>query len=445
MNKNWLYRVLAMALIVMMALPFAMAEEVEVQTNAVEEVVESNDVALEGDAGVDSNATITPDEDDIDFDPGETVEVDRGVNEDHLIAVIVPSTLLDQYYDTKSVKLKSSKSSVVKIGGSNPMFTATLKKEGEVTLKLSYKYKWDEDSRWHSDSMSMKLKVTDDYSIHSVKANYADSAFNPKHPEKDETKKSYTVEFGVGKPLIPFAANKDGESLDYMADDDTDAPDTWGYYTYKWSDTKIGSYVDGNKEGAIVVGSDSPDDEDVEDYFVVFNKKGTAKVTFTSVTDKDKKATITFKVKAPAEYKAKNSDKPKVPEHNEVDLVVKSAKFTKVNEAEVVVWVANGSGDELRGKVDDVAIVSNKDGRIFANGTMYFKGTIKKNKVGTATITFKGDELDPTAESDGQIRYKDGFYGKLFDLDVKWLHVDSNSVDPDDFNDCDKVTCNVIE
>jgi hypothetical protein len=426
-----------MALIVMMAMPFAMAEEVEVYTDAVEEVVESNDVALEGDdTAIEESASVAnisygfylTDEGLYDFGGEEVDAIDIGdVDEKKFeVKLKMDDTRYEDYKSTKWTIKPTTAAKVHKESDSTAV--VTLKKAcDKVTLKVSGKISYDGEDYTKSrhDMVEVTFEITDDHNIDKVKANYSDDEFVPDYPSKDETKSSYNVDIGLGKVVIPFAANKDGESIDYMTDDDVDY-DHWGEYNFKWSNKKVGEYVGEFDEKKIFVNDLTEDD--MGDYKVLFKKKGSTKVTFTSQYDKKKKASVNFKVSIPEkyDYKADKKYKPSVSDDPKIELVVKSAKYTDVNTLEVEVWVANSSAKDLRGTVDGVVIGTKKNPAIGTDGVMKFTGTIKKQKVGTAKIKFK------YSEEESQLHYKtndddEEEYGKLFDID-RTISIDEDSV-----------------
>jgi hypothetical protein len=315
------------------------------------------------------------------------------------------------------------------------------------TVTLIAKAKIAADGEHFSSSRvkiaEVTFEVTDKLRIDKIKGNYSDDVFDPEDVVASETKTSYKVDIGEGKVLVPFAANKKGESLDYMVDADVDPdvwnkvnPEAWGIYKYKWSNRKVALFAgddNGNfEDNGNLIDVSELDESDMSDYKVVFKKKGTSKVTFTSQYDTKKKATITFKVSIPAKYsyKAQSKDKPKAnKEDNKIELVVKSAKYTDADTLEVVVWVANGSGYELKKSVDGVAVMNHK-GEIAIGGIMKFDGTIKKMKTGTAKIKFK--------RGDGQ-------FAEMVDI-KKGIYVDPDSVDAlADLYAVDEVECNKIE
>jgi hypothetical protein len=405
MNKNWLYRVLAMALIVMMALPFAMAEEVEAQTNNVEDVVASTDVALEGVDAVANDAvpnveygyTITTDA--LYYNGLEVDSVDMGIDEHRFIVEIdIAQSKYEDFKDTKWTISPSSAASVKKLSDTTAEVKLKKKKD-EVTLKVAGKYSLDGEDYTKSRHTicEAKFEITNEYGIDKVKANYSDEIFVPDYPDKDETKTKYTVDIGEGDILIPFAVNGDNESVDYGVEEDLDAevepPKGWGVYAYKWSNTKVADYVVGDSDKEIDVSDFADDEEALQDFRVTFKKKGSSKVTFTNQSDKKKKATVTFKVIVPGkyQYKAASSKKPKAGKDNKVELVVKSAKYTDADTFEADVWIANGTGEELKGAVEDV-VMETRQGKI-GTGTLKFS-KIKKQKVGVGKIKIESKYAD---------------------------------------------------
>jgi hypothetical protein len=324
----------------------------------------------------------------------------------------------------KSTKFSISPKSAAKVKKLNDYeCMVTMKKAcEEVTLKIKYKYRDDVDDKWtgYSDLDNVKFEITDDWDIHEILANQSNDEFDPENPD-GVLGKTEKPDMGIGDPIAPFAANSDGESLDYMNEDSEDVYDwdetNYGKYKFSWSNKKVGAFVDENGD----IYAKNPDNEPMtsqeiaETFRPLFFKKGTTKLTFTNQYDKKKKVTIKFEVKGAAEYSKKS--KPSVPD-NGVTFKVKSAKYKAIDEAEVEVYVANGTGKELKAHTFSVTILDRKGQEIFTEGSMKVK-KIGKGKIQSVKITFK-------ASKDQIVYGEDGMYD-LQDID-NYLSLDEEAI-----------------
>jgi hypothetical protein len=393
MNKNWLYRVLAMALIVMMALPFAMAEEVQanedVQSDAVEEAVNSEEVALDAAEDAEANGPATGDYRFEDID-GEEFDKRDG---DTLYVGIED----EDAYEYKIVSYKSSNTKVAKISAvakKDGLFKVTLKDAGKTKLKVKYKVKEDEDDGW-SGTKTVEPEIEVVGAIKDVKIFWGNGEdLSGEDDAIDEN--PFEVNMGyyydeddpdVHQSIIPFAINKDGDCLDYNADADVE-DEKWGKYTYKWSNTNIGCFVD--PETGKKTNNKTATTEEISELIPVFYKPGKVKLTMTSKYDKKKKATVTFKVKSIDSYKgAKKPSK----EDDVVYFRVKSAKYTEYNKAEVELYIVNGGTKKLKKTaLENVVFIDENQEPIFAKDKVYFPAVSGRSSK-TLKIKFEKEDL----------------------------------------------------
>jgi len=400
MNKNWLYRVLAMALIVMMAMPFAMAEEVQavddVQANAVEEVVASEEVALDGEEAVSEEKIADVNSIDFDFESIEAMDgedVDKSQFGKYLL-VPVDTEGYDKY---KIVSYKSDKPKVAKIkkfDASEGIMKIELKDTGDdVHLKVKYKYKREDGDGW-SDTQTVEadFDVIDTEGIKEVFGFWSEDGSDALEDKDDAI--DGTVEVTMGSypdaVLFPFAINSEDDIIDYSDEEDVDV-DNASYepadamYTFKWSSTSVACFENDNGKK---VNNKTMTNDEIAELTPVFYKPGNVKLTFTSKADKDKKVTVKFKVKNVDSYSNKNHHKAG---DDEVYIHVDSAKYTKGDKLEVKIWVSNGGGKKLKGKKWQISFVDQDDVTIADAKVKLPEVAGKKGK--TATLTFEGDDL----------------------------------------------------
>lgn len=385
MNKNWLYRVLAMALIVMMALPFAMAEEVDAQTDAIEAAaVESNEVELEAAPAEAESNTL---EADTTFDELDGAEWDKTVDGDTIYCEI--GTDAYKYKIISKSTSNSKRAKISTVDKEDGLFKITLKDNGKVTLKVKYKEKDDEDDGW-SSTKTAEAEIEVKGGINKVKIFIGDGEdLTDEDDAIDEN--PFEIDMGAyeGVSIIPFAVDNDGHVLDYEAGSDVDnAKEDWiGYYKFKWSNTSVGCFE--NEDGK-KVNNKTWHQNDISELVPTFYKPGKTKLTVTSKYDDKKKCTVTFKVKGVDSYKGKNA----VKKDDKVTFAVKSAKFTEFNKGEVELSIHNGGKSKIKKTaIYGVVIVDSKGEPLFSKEKVYFPA-VAGGKTKTFKIKFEKDEVE---------------------------------------------------
>jgi len=390
MNKNWLYRVLAMALIVMMAMPFAMAEEVQavddVQANAVEEVVENEAFDLsEAAEAVESNGI----EADATFDELDGEDWDKVVLGDTIYVEIGTDAYKYKIISKRTNNSKRAKISTV--DKEDGLFKITLKDNGKVKLTVKYKEKDDEDDGW-SSTKTAEAEINVKGGIEKVKLYMGDGALLTDEDDAiDENPFEVDMGYYEGVSIIPFAVDGDGNVLDYEAEeseyvDDNAKEDKWGLYTFKWSNTSVGCFE--NEDGK-KVNNKTWSTEEISELVPVFYKPGKTKLTVTSKYDTKKKTSVTFKVTGVDSYKGSKPSK----KDDVVYFRVKSAKFTEFNKGEVELYIVNGGAKKIKKTaLFGIQIVDENGEPLFEKDKVYFPA-VAGGKSTTFKIKFENDEV----------------------------------------------------
>lgn len=430
MNKNWLYRVLAMALVAMLALPvFAMAEDVAAlnEFDAVDEV--EFDLGAEG---AEEEVEINEAEsnaaagyvylDDYDFDPYDA-HYDGGDDwrvED--VAMIVVNA--GQY----SVSFKSNNKKVAKVHKSGSVGVVTFTGKGDATITVSAKFK-------PIGSKSYTLKAYVDFGVkYNDNVKYLEVFYGKAYDEDDvlnkkDAAKGKTVSMGEGfdedgmptKSIAPVAYDEDDDLLDYGIDESDDVIYTDGY-RWSWSNADVAYFLpqqfdpddDANgvrslkqKKGtyyAWEMVDYEYDPETGEETFdlvqhpalkVVFNKPGTTKLTFTSL--RFPKAKITLKYTVEKNKKTWKLNKNMI-EDGEVYLAIKSIEVKNIDEVDVTFAVVNGTDNAYGNWTGNLSILYRNKGEetefLSTEGEeVTLRGKAKPNAITTyKKITFKNSK-----------------------------------------------------
>jgi hypothetical protein len=447
----------------MMALPFAMADELEAQSDAVENVVESNEVAIGDEAvGAESNDESNveglrevPTLDSIiqyanelglELDSDDKILMDKK-NMKFSVSLGVFFPMARKY---RHVSVNSTNPKVAKISKkSNGMVQITLKGSGETTLSAKYDWKDDNDN-WHEDEEDPDVTIeVKDIIPKEVVAFYGDPDDWDEAGDddfEDVTKKAY----GTKKPddidtygaqedvLIPFVANAAGEMIadDYMTEDDVKTATLDEYaqiersvFKWSWSKPKSVCFAKVDEKGELEFLKSGEDlNGDFTNYVVYAREPGKSKLTLTHKKSK-KKTTLTFNVNAKKinKYTGKEAYK----KDNQVSVVVKGAEWIKYNKLKVTFSIYNGSGKDLAAKrVHGVKLDVELDNESKAvlptelSGTMKVDKKIKSHKYGTATmeiplaafdlrdVDIMKADVDPDDEDDPLVKW-------VGDLDIR--------------------------
>lgn len=441
MNKNWLYRVLALVLIAMLALPVALAEEVEEveavlgADGATEDLYLGNDGADVDNFFEPSSPTIDPD-DDIGWGYDDKVITPDAFQGDEAEAIgLYFDGNTGSYDDLVNVSYKSSKTSVANVTGEykegNIAYAAiAMYKPGKATITIKAKFGKMSGSHYKTKSKTIKVKLT----IKSALEPASVKTYFGKLDEYDgsDAKKSGhpygKVDMGYsGKILMPIPFDEDGNNTSYsleLADPAYHLVDedgiVWPSWSWKWSNSKVAFF----KETGVSVSKEKQQSgtwyEDYEidgDFYLepVFYKPGNVTVTFTALNGK-KKATAKFTVKKNEKKWTVNKKTAKV--KGDMAVVVKQIKYTDLEHAEVTIVCINDSGATW--KKGPVAFGVYREGYVddegyWLEGIFSIKDDIKNGQTKTYTLKFDHTKNDAFMMDD------EGLYPKMPDLSKnKW-------------------------
>lgn len=442
MNKNWLYRVLAMALIAMLALPvFAVAEDAEpmvgltqseeaVEEEAFDLFAEGEEEEAESKMGVilpfDLPVMDIPTWDEKDWDANDEA---FGGN-DAWVAdggfYITVSALHD------SVTFKSSNKKVATVAKGDSYCFVAFKGAGEAKITVTAKYKFPNHKKKTTFKTVVKIKVKNPGAIEKVKAYYG----KPWEFDEDDCKGNngmWTKDMADGfndegypeKVLWPVAYNDDDKLMDYQTGADIDLPayvdgynwtlsngdsmfflpgeslyaedeeyngvwklhQTKGYWGINWAVTDPvefqEAYWDAVKNGG------TWDDVDacfMPDLLPVMYKPGKCTVTITPVGASKKKIKVKFKVDKKNKTWSIGKNEHKKVGDNAV-LAVKTINQKSIDEVEVTFAFINGTDATYKKTTMGIAILMGED--VYVVGEKSLNVTAKPHKTTTFKVTFK--------------------------------------------------------
>jgi hypothetical protein len=389
MNKNWLYRVLALALVAMLALPmFAMAEDV--LPEQVEEAAEAGEVTFGEDEAVAKDSI---------SDYYDLADVDRGIilvnlayddpdREVSSIVVGVDNNLNEVKRDltpgmraqiivtgsapTSKIKFKTSNKKVAQINSEGVLTcvdvgTAKITVTGRSTygnkkLKMTFKVKVKDDLRAEGVVMAYDdVDATHDGSWDAARARQT-TATKVSYDDMDIVKSGQTLKVVPGygwnnNGTLPDAAkyfsfmafNKDGIYLDGVDKDTYDsATDDVGPFTYdrgyQWKITKGSSVMWADNTANKTFGSfgNAP-------LHFVFYKPGKASLTVTTANrtgNSTSKSTFNFEVvkNKVTIYKPTKADLALAKDRDTLYYGIQDIEVKSMGEVVVTLFFVNGTG-----------------------------------------------------------------------------------------------------
>lgn len=431
MNKNWLYRILAIALVAMLALPvFAMAEEFEEV-----EVILGNDGVVEEAADVEENLVIDVEEDnpddyfEVDFDEktwdaGKFYLAGEEATDGFIIGVDI-----GDYDGVASLSFKSNKSKVATASQYGSYYgLVTFQGTGKATVTVKAKlYKEGHNSlKYKTKSTKVTFEVIDPYAVDSVKTyfgtydSYDDDDTEKSGHKYDAVDMGIPTDDGEEKVLLPIGVDAGGDVCSYISTEDGDYAKTW---KWTWSNAKVAFFKPGvnatKKEQKSGYWYEDYTSVDGEALVPVFYKPGTTTVTFKNGT---KKGTAKFTVKK--KTRSWTVSKKNNGVSGQMVLVVKKATFKDYDHAEVTVVAYNDSGAKFKKGKHEITIgqKTGSDTEPVFTGTVNFDKDVADGKTVQFTLKFTNKRDDSFEITDEQIVMPDVDLskGKLEITEIDW-------------------------